>query len=75
MSDRNIYNTWKLKGKKVSKTFSPMIGMIYEGADKFFGNTVLGVLTEIFEDNDEAVLKARGGVLVSVDLKSLKIVA
>lgn len=75
MGERSIYNTWKLKGRKVSKTFSPMIGMIYEGADKFFGNTVLGVLTEIFEDNDEAVLKARGNVLVSVNLKSLKIVA
>ena len=70
-----LYNTWKAKQRKVPKTFSPMIGMIYEGADKFFGNTVLGVLTEIFKDNDEAVLRARGGILVSVDLKSLKIVA
>jgi len=70
-----LYNTWKGKEKKVSKTFSPMIGMIYEGTDKFFGNTVLGVLTEIFEDNDEAVLRARGGVLISVNKKSLKIVS
>jgi hypothetical protein len=75
MSERSFNNTWKGKEKKVSKTFSPMIGMIYEGVDKFFGNTVIGILTEIHEDNDEAVLRARGGVLVSVDKKSLKIVA
>ena len=75
MSERSFNNTWKGGGRKVSKTFSPMIGMIYEGVDKFFGNTVMGILTEIYEDNDEVVLKLRGGVLVSVDKKSLKIVA
>jgi hypothetical protein len=70
-----LYNSWKGKGRKVSKTSSPMIGMVYEGQDKFFGKTVLGVLVEMFDQNDEAVLRARGGVLISVDLKSLKIVA
>ena len=75
MSERDIKGTWKIKERKVAKTFSPTIGMIYEGQDKFFGKTVIGVLTEIFDQNDEAVLRARGGVLISVDKNSLKIVA
>jgi hypothetical protein len=70
-----LYNSWKGKGRKVAKSSSPMIGMVYEGQDKFFGKTVRGVLIEMFDQNDEAVLRARGGVLISVDLKSLKIVA
>ena len=74
MSERDIKGTWKIKERKVAKTFSPTIGMIYEGQDKFFGKTVMGVLTEIFDQNDEAVLRARGGVLISVDKNSLKIV-
>ena len=72
MSERSIYNTWKGKEKKVSKTFSPMIGMVYEGVEKFFGKTVVGVLAELHKDNDEAVLKTRENKLVSVQIKSLK---
>ena len=75
MSERDIKGTWKVKEQKVAKTFSPMIGAVYEGQDKFFGKTVIGVLTEIFDQNDEAVLRAMGGVLISVDKNSLKIVA
>ena len=75
MSERNIKGTWKGRERKVSKPSSPMIGMVYEGQDKFFGKTVLGVLVEMFDQNDEAVLRARGGVLISVDKNSLKIVA
>ena len=74
MSERDLRGTWNKKPKKVTKSSSFMIGMIYEGVDKFFGKRVVGILTEIFEDNDEAVLKVRGGVLMSVDKKSLKIV-
>ena len=70
-----LYNKWKGKGRKVAKSSSPMIGMVYEGQDKFFGKTVIGVLVEMFDQNDEAVLRARGGVLISVDKNSLKIVA
>jgi len=70
-----LYNVWKGKGKKVAKAFSPMVGMVYEGQDKFFGKTVLGILVEMFDQNDEAVLRCRGGVLISVDKSSLKIVA
>ena len=71
----DIYKSWKVKGRKVSKTSSPMIGMVYEGLDKFFGKQVVGVLVAVYEENDEAVLRVRGGVLVSVDKNSLKIVA
>lgn len=71
----DIYKSWKVKGKDVSKTFSPMIGMVYKGTDKFFGKTVLGVLLEIYEENDEAIVRTSEGKLISVDKNSLKIVA
>jgi hypothetical protein len=71
----DIYKSWKVKGKDVSKTFSPMVGMVYKGTDKFFGKTVLGVLLEFYEENDEAILRVKGGGLISVDKNSLKIVA
>ena len=70
-----LYNTWKGKGKKAAKAFSPMVGMVYEGVDKFFGRRTIGVLIEMFDQNDEAVLKIANGKLVSVDKTSLKIVA
>ena len=73
MSD--IYNKWKGKGRKVAKSSSPMIGMVYEGQDKFFGKTVIGVLIEMFDQNDEAVLRTVEDKLISVDRNSLKIVA
>lgn len=47
--------------------------MVYEGVDKFFGNKVVGVLVEMFDENDEVVLKTRENKLVSVDYKSLKV--
>ena len=70
-----LYNSWKGKGKKVAKTSSPMIGMVYEGTDKFFGKTVVGILVEMFDQNDEAILRTKDNKLISVDKKSLKIVA
>lgn len=70
-----LYNKWKGKGRKVSKPSSPMIGMVYEGQDKFFGKTVRGVLVEMFDQNDEAVLRTRDNKLISVDKNSLKLVA
>lgn len=72
MGERSIYNTWKGKERKVSKTFSPMIGIVYEGVEKFFGKTVIGVLVALHQDNDEAVLKTKDNKLVSVQIKSLK---
>jgi hypothetical protein len=68
-----LYNKWKGKGKKVSKTSSPMIGIVYQGVDKFFGKTIVGMLVEMFDQNDEAILKTKENKLVSVDIKSLKI--
>ena len=70
-----LYNSWKGKGRKVARSSSPMIGMVYEGQDKFFGKTVIGVLVEIFDQNDEAVLRTVEDKLISVDKNSLKIVA
>jgi hypothetical protein len=69
-----LYNTWKGKERKVAKTFSPMIGAVYEGQDKFFGGTVIGILVEMFDQNDEAILKTIEDKLISVDKNSLKIV-
>jgi hypothetical protein len=67
-----LYKSWKGKEKKVAKIFSPMVGMVYEGQDKFFGKRVIGILIEMFDQNDEAVLKTANGKVVSVDIKSLK---
>ena len=70
-----LYNVWKGKGKKVAKAFSPMIGAVYKGQDKFFGKEVIGMLVEMFDQNDEAVLRTKENKLISVDKTSLKIVA
>lgn len=74
MAERDLRGTWKAKPKKVNKSPSFMIGMIYEGVNKFLGTKVVGVLVEIFDDNDEAVLRTRDQKIISVDKKSLKIV-
>ena len=70
-----LYNSWKGKGKKVAKAFSPMVGMVYQGQDKFFGKIVIGMLVEMFDQNDEAVLRTKDNKVISVDKTSLKIVA
>ena len=75
MAERDIKGTWKIKEQKVARTFSPMIGAVYEGQDKFFGGTVVGILVEMFDQNDEAILKTKENKLTSVDKNSLKIVA
>ena len=58
-----LYNSWKGKERKVAKSSSPMIGMVYQGVDKFFGKTIVGVLVEMFDQNDEAVLRDRKSVV------------
>jgi hypothetical protein len=70
-----LYNKWKGRGRKVAKSSSPMIGIVYEGQDKFFGERTIGVLVEMFDQNDEAVLRTKENKLTSVDKNSLKIVA
>ena len=74
MSEMYIKGKWKVKAaKKLPKSSTPMVGMVYEGQDKFFGKRAIGVLVEMFDQNDEAVLRTREGVLISVDKNSLKI--
>ena len=75
MAERDIKGSWKGKAGGVSKSSSPMIGAVYEGQDKFFGKTVVGILVEMFDQNDEAILKTKENKLTSVDKNSLKIVA
>jgi hypothetical protein len=52
-----------------------MVGMVYEGVDKFFGRRTIGVLVEMFDQNDEAVLRTVEGKVISVVKQSLKLVA
>jgi len=76
MAEQDLRGKWKLRASKnIPKTSTPIIGVVYRGVDKFFGKEVEGVLVQIFYENDEAVLKTRESKLVSVDKKSLKIVA
>ena len=75
MAERDIKGTWKGRERKLAKTVSPMIGAVYEGQDKFFGKRVVGILVEMFDQNDEAILQTKENKLTSVDKNSLKIVA
>lgn len=76
MGEMYIKGKWKLRApKKLPKSTAPMVGMVYEGVDKFFGKKVIGVLIEMFDQNDEAVLRTIENKLVSVDKNSLKLVA
>jgi len=62
----NIYNVWKGKEKLTSKSFSPMIGMVYKS------NKIVGVLIEIEEDT--SVLQTRVKNKVKVKTTTLKII-
>ena len=73
MAERDIKGTWKGKARGVTKSSSPMIGCIYEGQDKFFGKRTIGMLVEMFDQNDEAVLRTIENKLVSVVKQSLKV--
>ena len=76
MADQYVKGMWKLRAPtKLPKSTTPMVGMVYEGVDKFFGRRTIGVLIEMFDQNDEAVLRTVEDKLVSVDIKSLKLVA
>jgi hypothetical protein len=75
MAEQCIKGKWKLRApQKIPKTSTPMLGMVYEGVDKFFGRRTIGVLVEMVDQNNEAVLRTREGVLISVDKRSLKII-
>ena len=74
MAEQCIKGKWKLRApSKLPKSTAPMVGMVYEGVDKFFGRRTIGVLIEMFDQNDEAVLRTIDSKLISVDIKSLKI--
>jgi hypothetical protein len=76
MSEQCIKGKWKLRAPKdIPKSSTPMVGMVYEGVDKFFGRRTIGVLIEMFDQNDEAVLRTVEGKVISVDKTSLKLVA
>ena len=76
MSEQCIKGKWKLRAPtKLPKSSYPMVGMVYEGVDKFFGKRTIGVLIEMFDQNDEAVLRTSDNKLVSVVKQSLKLVA
>ena len=76
MSEMYIKGKWKIKApKKIPKNSTPMLGMVYEGLDKFFGRKIIGLLVQMHIENDEAVLRTKDNKLVSVDKKSLKVVA
>ena len=68
------YNVWRGRSERVKCSSSPMIGMVYEGLDKFFGKVTRGVLVELYQENDEGVIRTRDDKLVSVDLLSLKVI-
>ena len=75
MSDQYVKGMWKLRAPtKLPKSTTPMVGMVYEGVDKFFGKRTIGVLVEMFDQNDEAILQTVDNKLTSVDKNSLKIV-
>ena len=76
MSEMYIKGKWKVRApKKIPKSSTPMVGMVYEGQDKFFGRRTIGVLIEMFDQNDEAVLRTVEGKVISVVKQSLKLVA
>jgi hypothetical protein len=76
MGEQCIKGKWKLRApSKLPKSSYPMVGMVYEGVDKFFGKRTIGVLIEMFDQNDEAVLRTSDNKLISVVKQSLKLVA
>ena len=72
MAEQDFRGKWKVQGQEINKTVSPLIGFVYEGVNKFSGSKVVGMLLEVYRDNDEAVLKTKQGKFVSTDLLTLK---
>jgi hypothetical protein len=60
-----LYNTWKGKGRKVSKTSPLMIGMIYQS------NNYIGALVAI--EDDVATLQLKTKNIIKVQVQTLKI--
>lgn len=66
MGEQRIKGMWKVKERKVSNTFSPMIGMIYQSDNN------VGVLVAI--EDEVATLKSKSGSLIKVHVQSLKVI-
>jgi hypothetical protein len=74
MSESDLRGTWKVKAKKEEIKNDPILGMVYIGINKFNGNKEVGILVELHNENDEAVLQTKQKNLVSVDKNFLEIV-
>lgn len=72
MAEQDLRGKWKVKASKTSKKVSPLLGCVYQGVSKFSGVEVVGVLLQMYTENDEAVLQTREGRKVSTDLLTLK---
>ena len=72
MAEQDLRGKWKVQSQKINKIVPPLIGFVYEGTNKFSGSKVVGILLEVYRDNDEAVLKTKKGELVSTDFLTLK---
>jgi hypothetical protein len=75
MSD--IRNTWKGKGSDVSKQSSPMIGCVYTGKKnrgKGQAGAIVGVLVQLHEDQNDAILRDKENFPHCVAFDSLKII-
>ena len=65
MSERSIHNTWKGKGKTVSKIRSPIIGCVYQS------DNYIGVLLSFQDEQSQLQLKDK--TIITVQTNSLKI--
>ena len=74
MSESDLRGTWKVKAKKDKIKKDPILGMVYTAINKFNGNNEIGILVELHNENDEAVLETKQKNLVSVQKNSLEIV-
>jgi hypothetical protein len=73
MAERNIKGTWKGKERKVTKAFSPMIGVVYNGVDKLLNRQVVGILVQMSNLSNDAVLLTKESTQVHVSIKSLEV--
>jgi hypothetical protein len=71
MSEMYIKGKWKVKApKKIPKSSTPMVGIVYSAL--FKGKEVFGVLERV--GGIEAYIRTKDNKLISVDIKSLKVI-
>jgi len=69
MGERDLRGTWKGRGRTVSPSSTPIIGVVYRGKSIDGVSNVIGML-QIF-DKEQAQLVDRDGVMHIVTIKSL----